>query len=240
MIRAGIITLLIIVANLQSTQAQFKLKGTVLDSTQNYPLEMVSVLSTSGKGTFTDAWGNYEIEVREQDSIWFSYLGKPTRKYAVKTITNSSQFDISLHVNIPVLKEVIVRPRNYRMDSLQNRMDYAKAFNFRRPSVESMTSVGPNGAGIDINELIRVFQFRKNRSMESFRERLLAEEREKYIDYRFNKALVRRLTGLSEEELDLFMQLYRPNYEYLLITPEYEYQLGIKRAYSEFKRMKGI
>lgn len=215
---------------------QFKLKGTVYDSTKNYPLELVSVLTTSGRGTHTDAWGNYQIEVTEKDSVWFSYLNKPTIKYAVSKIVNNEQFDIALHVNIPVLKEVIVRPRSYRLDSLQNRIDYAKGFNFRRPNVESMTSIGPQSAGIDINELIRVFQFRKNRSMEAFRERLLQQERDKYVDHRFNKALVIRLTALRGSALDSFMQMYRPSYEFTIRTPEYDFQLYIKRAHAEFVR----
>jgi hypothetical protein len=203
-----------------------------------YPLELVSVLSTAGRGTATNAWGQYEIEVSEKDSVWFSYLNKPTVKYAVANIRNNEQFDIALHVNIPMLKEVIVRPRNYKMDSIQNRLDYAKAFNFHRPNVESMTSIGPQGAGIDINELIRVFQFRRNRSMESFRERLLQQERDKYVDHRFNKALVRRLTALNSPELDTFMLLYRPSYEFSVTTPEYEFQLYIKTSHSEFVRRR--
>lgn len=203
-----------------------------------YPLELVSVLTTSGNGTATNSWGQYEIEVSERDSVWFSYLNKPTVKYAVANIRNNEQFDIALHVNIPMLKEVIVRPRNYKMDSIQNRLDYAKAFNFQRPNVESMTSIGPQGAGIDINELIRVFQFRRNRSMESFRERLLQQERDKYVDHRFNKALVRRLTALNSPELDTFMLLYRPSYEFSVTTPEYEFQLYIKTSHAEFVRRR--
>ena len=228
--------LLLILSFQQEAQGQFKLKGTVYDSTKNYPLELVTVLSTSGKGTTTNAWGEYELEVREEDSVWFSYLNKPTKKYAVSKIQNNAQFDIALHVNIPVLKEVIVKRRNYRMDSLQNRADYAKAFDFQRPNFQSMTSIGPNGAGIDINELIRLFQFRKNRSMELFRERLLQQERDKYVEYRFNKALVRRLTALTGNELDSFMAIYRPTYEFTLTTPEYEFQSYIRKAYAEFRK----
>ena len=223
-----------------NSYSQFKLKGTVYDSTRSYPLELVTVLASNGKGTATNSWGQYEIEVSESDSVWFSYLNKPTIKYAVSKIINNEQFDIALHVNIPVLKEVIVKKRNYRMDSLQNRIDYAKAFNFERPRLETMTSIGPNGAGIDINELIRVFQFRKNRSMEMFRERLLEQEREKYIEFRFNKALVRRLTALTGTELDSFMVAYRPSYEFVMLTPEYDFQLYIKRAHAEFRRNKNV
>ena len=69
-------------------------------------MELVSVLSTSGTGTVTNADGYYEIEVTEKDSIWFSYLNKPTVKFPVMRIGNPMQFDISLQVNVPVMKEV--------------------------------------------------------------------------------------------------------------------------------------
>src|SRR5882724_9205666 len=85
--------------------AQFyKIRGTVYDSSRNYPMESVSVLSTSGKGTVTNAEGFYEIEVMEKDSIWFSYLNKPTVKFPVLKINKPMGFDISLQVNVPVLK----------------------------------------------------------------------------------------------------------------------------------------
>lgn len=203
-------------------------------------MESVTVITSSGRGTVTNSEGYYEIEVNEKDSVWFSYLGKPTIRYAVSKIFDAEHFDISLHINIPVLKEVIVRRRNYHLDSIQNRLDYEKAFNFRRPNVESMTSIGPMGAGIDIEELIKLFQFRKNRRMESLRERLLQQERDKYIDYKFNKALVRRLTTLSGPELDSFMVKYRPSYEFILVTPEYDFQLYIKKAFSEFRQKKNF
>ncbi len=222
----------------QQAQAQYRVQGYVLDSSRTYPLEAVSVMSTSGQGTITNSDGFYRLEVSEKDSIWFSYLGKPTVKFPVRQMPDPNQFDIALKVNIPVLAEVKIRPRNYRLDSLQNRQDYKKAFDFRRPNLESMTSIGPNGAGIDINEVIRLFQFRKNRSMTKFQERLLQQEQDKYVDHRFSKALVRRLTGLEGDELVRFMVLYRPSYEFALYTREYEFQEYIKKAFEQYKSSK--
>lgn len=220
--------------------AQYKIQGTVLDSSRTYPLEAVSVLSTNGRGTLTNKDGFYTLDASDKDSIWFSYLGKPTQKFPVAKMTNLSQFDVALQVSIPVLAEIKLRPRNYRQDSLQNRRDYQKVFDFRRPNVESMTSIGPAGAGIDINELIRLFQFKKNASMMRFQERLLQQEQEKYIDYRFSPALVRRLTGLEGEALKTFMQAYRPPYEFVLYSREYDFQLYIKEAYKRYKNEKAF
>jgi len=227
--------ILLSVAGAQQATAQYTVRGTVLDSSHRYPLPSVSVQATNGAGTATDSNGVYQLNVGAKDSIWFSYLGKPTRKFPVLKITDISQFDIALQVNIPVLPELKIRQRNYKQDSLQNREDYAKIFNFHKPNLESMTSIGPNGAGIDIDELIRVFQFKKNKSTMRFQERLLQQEQDKFIDHRFNKALVRRLTHLDEDSLDRFMVQFRPSFEFTAYSSDYQFQLYIKESAAKFK-----
>lgn len=220
--------------------AQYKVKGTVYDSSRLYRIEAVTVISTGGRMTVTDSLGRYQILVGEKDSIWFSYLGKPTPKYPVLKIPDVTQFDIALQLKSDVMKEVRIRSRNYREDSIQNRRDYAKVFNFHRPTIGSMTSIGPTGAGIDLDELIRVFQFKKNKSMEKFRERLEEQERQKFIDHRFNKALVRRLTSLDGSNLDVFMLRYRPSYAFTLTASEYDFQLYIKKCFELYKSPKSF
>jgi len=217
----------------------FKLRGTVYDSTKTYPVISVSVLTSSGKGTVTDLYGHYEVDVTEADSVWFSYLNKPTIKYAVGKIPDASRFDIAIHINVPVLKEVIVKQRNYKMDSIQNRLDYAKAFDWQKPRLKANVS-GDMGAavGFDLDAIIHMFQFRKNKSNAAFRERLLAEEREKFIDHRFNKALVLRLTGLIGDARDSFMQSCRPSYEMCMYLGDYDFQFYIKECYEAYKLKK--
>lgn len=216
--------------------AQYKIRGTVYDSTKNYAVPFVTVMSTSGTGTTTNIYGEYEIEVAEKDSIWFSYLNKPTVKFPVLKIANPLSFDISLQVNVPVLNEVKVRPRNYRLDSLQNRADYEKIFNYKKPGLKVVTPQYGAGAGFDVNEIINAFRFRRNRNLRNFQERLITQEQEKYVDHRFSKAVVRRLTGLTGNELDSFMTLYRPPYFYVAITSDYELQKYIKDSFERHKK----
>ncbi len=220
----------------QPAHAQFKIKGTVYDSSRLYPLESVTVLSTGGKGVFTDSNGNYQIDVSEKDSIWFSYLGKPTVKYPVLKMNDPLHFDISLHIHVTVLRGVTVTPRNYRLDSIQNRIDYAKVFDYEKAKLRPTMGGGAGGVGVgfDLDEIIRMFQFRKNKNMLRFQERLLDQERDKFIDHRFNKQLVRRLTNLTDEKLDSFMVLYRPSYQFTLVTSDYEFQSYIKICYEQF------
>ncbi len=219
--------------------AQVKISGRVFDISGKVPLEAVSVLSSSGNGTVSGSDGRYTIVLNEQDSIWFSYLTKPTNKYLVRTIPNKENFEIALHVYPTTLKEIRFTPKNYRMDSIQNRQDYAKAFNFRKPGIE--TSINPGGGvGMDINSLISMFQFRKNRRMLAFQERLLREEADAFIDHRFNRALVIRLTGLRGDELNTFMERYRPNIEFTQNTSDYDFQAYIKRSFQQYTRLKKL
>jgi len=207
----------------------------VYDSSQHYPLEAVSVISTSGRGTVTNSEGNYEIDVAATDSIFFSYLGKPTMKFPILTIQNILQFNISLHVSIPTLKEVKIRPRNYRQDSIQNREDYAKVFNYQKPKLKTVTPQYGAGVGFDLDEIVNMFRFKRNRSIANFQKRLLQQEEDKFIDFRFSKSLVRRLTLLTGNELDSFMRLYRPSYTFTKFANDYDFQAYIKQAHLRFE-----
>jgi len=226
--------LLLLAAGPVSAQL-YKVKGNVYDSSRAFPMQSVTVYSSSGTVTQTNAEGYYEIWVTEKDSVWFSYLGKPTVKFPVAKISNPLEFDISLLVNVPVLTEVKIRPRNYRFDSLQNRKDYAKIFNYEKPRLKTVTPQFGVGAGFDLQEMINMFRFRRNRSIASFKERLLDEERTKFVSHRFSKALVRRLTRLDGAELDSFMLIYRPSYVFTLAASDYDFQLYIKNAFERYK-----
>ena len=104
-------------------------------------------------------------------------------------------------------------------------------------STLSPGSVGA-GAGVDINELINVFRFRRNRNMKFLQGWLIKEEQEKYIDYRYSKLFVRKLTKLESPELDSFMKYYRPEYEYVVMLSDAELGLYILECFKEYNAPK--
>lgn len=220
-----------------SANAQlYKIRGTVYDSSRTSPMEAVTVLSTSGEGVVTNSEGHYVIEVSEKDSIWFSYLNKPTIKFPVLKIANPMSFDISLQVNVPVMKEVKLKLKNYRQDSIQNRRDYAKIFNYERPGLKTVLPSYGGAAGFDLDEIINMFRFKRNRSMTSFQKRLLQEEEDNFVSHRFSKALVRRLTSLNGNDLDSFMIVFRPSFLFTKYSGDYDFHLYIKQAYNRFRK----
>jgi hypothetical protein len=225
-----IILLLLLVLLCRTAIAQVVIKGTVYDKQARYGIPHVSVLSSSGIGTATDTLGHYTIKVPGDDSIYFSYLGKISSKFPVKQLMPDQPFDISLPVSVDILPSVTVRQPSYRMDSLANRAEYKKVFNYD-PDYGSAPGSG-FGLGISFD---LIFNARKFKRMEAFRARLEREERDKYVDHRFAKALVKRITYLTSPALDSFMVEYRPSYDILKsFETDYDYYSYIKSCSYSF------
>ena len=182
--------------------------------------------------------GHYRIQVTEDDSLSFIYQNKPTQKFAVKDIPDLTQFDISLRVRVKggysTLKEVVLYARSYRQDSIENRETYADAYNFRKPTIR--TSISPGGAvGADVNEIINMFRFARNKRLKAFQARLEKQEQDKFVSYRFNKTFVKRITQLQGAELDTFMVRYLPTYEFASTADEVSFNKYILNASYAFK-----
>lgn len=232
--------LFILYAFLSTTAvAQVTVSGSVLDKSRVNLVEHVRVVSSGGMFAMTDSMGRYSILVMPQDSIYFVYNNKPTQKFAVGKIANINQFDVSIHLNViskySMLKEVVVYSKTFRQDSLENRQTYADVFEYKKPGLS--TSVAPGGAvGADINELINLFRFKRNKRLKAFQNRLEAQEEERYVNYRFNKIFVSRITGLKSPELDSFIVWYRPSYEFAAAANELVFNQYILNAYYQFKK----
>jgi len=220
-----------------------KLQGTVYDYFSKKPLDAVTVQSSSGLNAITDSLGKFSISVTKNDSVFFTYLSKKTLKYPVDTITDLSNFEIALYVDAAWLPAVKVRNSNYRLDSIANRQQYAKAFNFKKPGLKFTSSPsspssyipGSVTAGLDLDEIINMFRFKRNRQILSMQERLIQEEQNKYINHRFTKFLVQKLTNLKGAALDSFMVVSRPSYELLLTMNEIELGYYIEQCFKLYE-----
>ena len=222
----------------QQASGQITIRGTVYNMYRTKPLDAVSVVSTSGRGAVTDSNGYYMLLVNEKDSISFSYLGRTTVKFPVSSINTANNFDIALHVDPTELRPVRIAPRNYHTDSLRNRQDYAKVFDFSKPGLSLTSPSSGLGVGLDLDELINVFRFKRTRRMLAFQRRLVEEEHDKYIDHRFNRSIVKKITRLDGEDLDSLMIRYRPSYEFTISTTDYEFYDYIKLAGREYRQNK--
>jgi hypothetical protein len=226
-----------------TVSGQITISGTVYDSSKLYVVPDVYVYSTSGARAVTDSTGSYRLTAAENDSISFFYDGKSTIKFPVKSMINYTAFDISLRVKVrqkyKLLNPITVFTNSYQKDSLENREEYAQVFGKSKSGFRG--SYEPGGAaGVDLDALIGVFQFRKNKENLAFKNRLIEQEEEDYIDYRFSPRTITRVTGLKGDELEKYRKLYRPSYFFVInstLTQFYEYILQTSYA---FKKEEGI
>jgi hypothetical protein len=203
-----------LVAGAPAADAHVEVRGTVYDQSQRFAMPGVSVVSSSGIGTMTDSLGRYRIRVPATDSLTFSYLGRMTSKFPVKDIPAGQPFDMSLAIAVDSLPTVLVRSPDYRQDSLENRREYRKVFDYAPGYVKDMKMAKRAGFGVGL-DLDMLLDPKANRRMLALQKRLEEEEQDKYIDHRWNRAVVRRITGLEPPRLDSFMRQYRPSYSFI-------------------------
>jgi hypothetical protein len=114
---------------------------------------------------------------------------------------------------------------------LENRDEYRKVFEYQPDYFAS----GSGGVGLNLDMLL---SGRKNRRMLALQHRLIEQEQDRYVDHRFNKTLVRRITGLERSALDTFMRVYRPTYEFIQnCENDYEFYKYIKDCGLYFSRV---
>jgi hypothetical protein len=233
-LKKSVYYIILILLSVKTASSQVWLTGKVYDSTRMVSIPFVKVTSKKGLITYTDSIGRYGMSIDKQDSISFTYKGKSTSFFPVSTIRYPAGFDIALQVTVQdryqTLKEVVVIAKSYRQDSAENRERYNKIFNFENSGLQ-LTSSG----NLDPNSLIGIFKFRKNKTMRSFRNRLIEEEQQKFISSRFTKGLVRQITGLPEKDIERFMLLWRPPYELVAFTEEYQFHQYILDASKYFR-----
>ncbi len=236
------IFIIALVASLFGSTAygQMTVSGTVYDLTKTIPVKEVYVKATNGNTAVSDSNGRYRIFTAKNDSLTFSYLGKPTAKFSVNQIADVANFDISLHIRVSekfkTLKEVRVYAKNFQQDSIANREQYAKLFNYQKPGIRPTTDSYTGAAGLDLGELINIFRFKRNKQMRRMQERLQEQEQENYINYRFNKTTVKRITRLNGKDLELFMKQYRPDFEFTESSSLVGFYQYILNASYQFKR----
>jgi hypothetical protein len=205
---------------------QTTVKGTVHARRDGNPLRGVSVLAVSGAGTATDSLGQYSIRLAVTDSIYFSWLGKVTDRFAVKNLHPDEPFDINLdEVNVRSLPALLVNgSKDYLQDSLIDRGQYQKVFDYEAKSglqEKNLNQLGGLGLGWDLNNM---FSPSNDSHTQALQQKLLETEQDKYINHKFNRSLVKKISGLEPPLLDSFMKAYRPRAETLQkFETDYEY-----------------
>ncbi|HVX52722.1 MAG TPA: hypothetical protein VHB48_21350 [Chitinophagaceae bacterium] len=214
-------------------QSKYKV-GFVRDSLTLQPLKGVLVTNENNhKLTHTDDKGFFRIEAYNKHILFFD-----KENYHFDTLRYNLMTDdtVTIYlVQLPnILAGVTVTARGltkYQQDSIKRRMDFESVAG-PKPSVVSKSNSGA-GVGINLDPLLKKSDKSKRKAYATFDE----IEKTNYIDYRFSRDLVAGYTGLRGDDLDNFVDKYRPTYEWLRAhTGEDEVFFYVNEKLKEFNK----
>ncbi|MFA6277038.1 MAG: carboxypeptidase-like regulatory domain-containing protein [Pedobacter sp.] len=224
--------------------------GYVLDSTTKLPIQHVQVI-TKNTTAFTNVAGKFSIgALKNGEKVSFRSMGYETYELTINSSTPKDTLRISLKSTTISLKEVTIRAaRNYKLDSLNLRKEYAAVFNYKAPSFSDIfiqkspsykspfSNINPSSTAsiVSVNFLQVLSLLGKNKTPTSkLKQTLLKDEEQNYVDYVFSKEKIESITHLQGDSLQNFMQRYRPTIQEAKRQNEYEIILYIKKRYAEF------
>jgi hypothetical protein len=217
-----------------SAGAQTTLRGKVMDSKSDVPLEGATIFNTT-QGIFKKAGQNgmFSIRALENDVLIVSSAG-----YRADTVKLSQDIIVTglyigLQASLVSLDTVTVTQRTYSEDSLLRRMEYAHLLDRPVKDIRGGNDA-QYGFGVSVSPI--TYFSRKEKDKRRFRKQYEQYEQDAYIDYRFSPSYVHRVTGLAGEELQRFMKHYRPSYKALRSMVQEDLLLYINDSLKRFKR----
>jgi len=214
--------LLLMLSAVGSVTAQSKgLSGIVLDKGSGIRLADVNVSNLRTKQrTTTNTYGVFIIEASVGDSISFSKIGYGPVKTVIYT-----QEDIVIEMQAGLTIETVVVSRASKEAEMRDMLD-----DYRKKGVYNG---GKNSVGTYLNSpataLYNLFG-KDAKNAKRFSRLMERELEESKVDRIFNKTSVNALTNLEGDELQSFMDLYRPSYSMVQHWGQYDFMNYVKTS----------
>lgn len=197
-----------------SGQCQQFLTGKVLKKESTEVLVSVSIHNiTRSHYDLSEESGKYRIQVMPGDRVIFSMVGYITDTLTITDTMLSGDYPVYLEPKMQTLQAVTVGSlSNYQMDSIARRGEYSWIFDHGNVGRFEKDRKGADGVGVTIDLFKNGSSADKQR--EKLKKRLIKEEEQYYVDSRYNREYISRLTHLQGDSLQKFVALYRPSYDF--------------------------
>jgi hypothetical protein len=163
------------------------------------------------------------------------------KTYAARIGKLTDMVHIEMEPDVIALNAVTVHgDRDFKKDSIANRIAFAKQFNYRAPTVMDAFSDKPNkqpGELISVNPLLLIAALTKKSSPDyKFNKMLINDEHKQYVDEHFNRGIVSRIINLKGDTLSAFLMQFRPSYQFVLKATDYDMEVYIRESFKKFKK----
>lgn len=218
-------------------RAQQFLTGKIYKANSTEHLISVSIHNiTQQRYDLSEEDGSYRIQAAPGDHISFSSVGYKADTVTVTASLLTAAYPVYLDVRAQTLQAVRVGQfSNYQLDSIDRRKEYAWVYEHDNSPRVAKDRQGADGVGVTLN----IFRNTSSAAKQRIRleKRLEKEEEEYYVDSRYNKDYVAKITKLKGDSLMEFMRRYRPSYEYCRRAANVDILVYISDSYKQY--MKG-
>ncbi|MDO6429043.1 carboxypeptidase-like regulatory domain-containing protein [Flavitalea sp. BT771] len=193
--------------------AQQFLTGKVRNRAGLDTLVSVNVYNTTQrKHKLSDEKGNFRIAAQPGDTVIFSCVGYQTDTIPVTAAMLGTEFSVLLDLRSVSLQAVTVGSlSNYQLDSLERRQIYSWIYEQEPQPVIERRRQG-DGVGVELNVIPHGSSEVRQRLQ--LKKRIIREEEQHYVDFRFSADYISRLTHLQGDSLKQFAARYRPSYDF--------------------------
>ncbi|GEP96497.1 carboxypeptidase-like regulatory domain-containing protein [Chitinophaga cymbidii] len=204
---------------LPETQAQtlpVTVRGQVTDTARQLVLYPATVRNKkTNVRVFTDNGGYYRIPASQGDTILISFIGYVGQAFVVNNTAGEEVKNVRLALQERFLPRVEVSGKwnPYQLDSIARYEEYRPFLETRSRTLVDTEKRSQGGFGLTFSPFTRYS--RKQKDLRKFKELYAKNEMQRYVDYRYSKPFVQRVTGLSGDSLIKFMYKYQPPYDML-------------------------
>lgn len=199
------------------------INGQVLDMETHDPLGGVNIENIhSGISVVANDTGFFLIAASKDQLLEFKKNGYKTVRIRIPMGYAPTYYKIIMKAGPAEMPAMVADKYNYKSDSIRFHDIYKHELDFPRMST--------------LNVIEHPFSAlsKRNREVWAFQDDYDKTQKEKYVDYTFNEKLVSKLTGLTGNNLRLYMRRYRPSYEELRGMSEYTFYNYVKRTGRRF------
>jgi hypothetical protein len=134
----------------------------------------------------------------------------------------------SIRLREVVIKDTLNSPAKKLIEIRENYSDI-----YRKGNVSDIFSFGNGGVGLSIDALYNALS-REGKNARKLQKIIDRDYKETVINYRYTPLLVQQATGLSGLKLKDFMQQYRPSYNFILVSNDYELLRFIQACHQQY------
>lgn len=246
------ITTTLSVSFLLAQESQVEIVGRVINAESKDPVPFVHIVNNSKNvGTTSNTEGRFWIKMYSSDTLTFSAIGFNKYTFTLQENMDRDKLLVTIALNLSTMELQPVKVFAYRNEeSLKkaiidtevpieesNRMELP-GFYYGPEKKPRDVHFGPAGIAVTgpFTLLSRKFgkEAKENKKVAKFTEKT---RQRKQIDYKYNREVVKELTGLKEDKVDEFMIFCQLKDSFLDPASEYEIAVALNQCLVDFNRV---